>query len=64
MKKSQAELQVKTSKDITELKKETDHLIVEKEHLFDNRVELEVAVADSSQYVLESTADLDVVARA
>ena len=34
--KSQEELRFKTVEDIIELKKETNHLIVEKAHLFDS----------------------------
>ena len=36
LKKSQQELKTKTIEEITELKKETDRLIIEKTHLFNS----------------------------
>ena len=64
LKKVQEELKTKTAEEITDLKKETDHIIVEKAHLSNSQVQVEVVVVDSCQYVLESTTKLDVVDRA
>ena len=60
---SQEELKAMSAEDITELKKEQDHLVVEKAHLFDKWVKLEETVADACQYVLESTMKMDVLTR-
>ena len=46
-----------------ELKKEQDRLVIEKEHLWDSRIKLEMIVVDSCQYVLESTMKMDVLTR-
>ena len=61
LKKAQEELKMKVAKEITELKKETDCLIIEKAELFASHKEMEEAVTDSCQHILESTIELDVV---
>ena len=61
MKKLQEELKTNTAEEITELKKETDHLIVEKDHLFDIRVQVEAAVVDTCKHVDENVVELYVV---
>ena len=63
LQKAQEELKMKTTEEITELKKEIDHLVVEKAHLFDSWVKLEATVVDSCKHVLESTTKPDAVAR-
>ena len=55
---------MKTTKEITELKKETNRLVVEKVHLFSCRGKMEEAITDSCQYIHESIAELDAVAKA
>ena len=64
LKKEQEERRVKSVTEITKLKKEKDRLVVEKAHLFASRVQLKVSVTNACQYVLESTTELVVVARA
>ena len=63
LKKAQEELKTKTIEEITELKKETNRLIVEKAHLFDSWVQVEVVVADACKHVNENTTKLDAVMR-
>ena len=64
LKKAHEDLKTKTVEEITQLEKETNRLIVKKEHLFDSRVGLEGAIVDANQYILESTTELDTVSRA
>ena len=64
LKQAQEELKEKSAEEITKLKKEQDLLVVEKAHLFDSQVKLKEEVADSYQHVLESTGEMDVMARA
>ena len=54
----------KSTKEIEEFKKEQDRLVVEKVHLWDNRVRLEEVVSDACQHVFESTEELDVLGKA
>ena len=64
MKKSQEEFRVKSTKEITELKKEQYRLVIEKAHLWDSRVKLEEEVTESYHHVLESTTEMDAVEKA
>ena len=47
MKKEQERIIVENAKEIEELKKEKDQLVVEKVHLWDNKVWLEEVVFDA-----------------
>ena len=46
------------------MKKETDHLIVKKAHIFYSRVPLEEEIVDSCKKTSENKTKLDVVAKA
>ena len=63
LKKAQAELKTKNVETITELKKEIDHLILEKAHLFDSRLQVEVVVVDACKNIGKNTAELDAVVK-
>ena len=54
---------MKTIEEITELKKETDWIVIEKGHLFSNWVEVQDAIADACQHICESTVKLDVIVK-
>ena len=64
LKKAQEELKTKTAEEITELKKETDRLVIEKDQLVSSREQVEGAITDSFQYIHENLTDLDAVAKA
>ena len=49
MKKAQEDLRAKIAKDIEELKKEQDRLVVKKEQLWDHRVQLENVISEVCQ---------------
>ena len=61
--KAQEEMKMKTSVEITEMKKKTDRLVIEKAQIFSNQGQVEEAVTNSCQYIHEITIELDVVAK-
>ena len=52
---------MKVEEEITELKKETGRLVIEKVHLFVSRGQVEEAITDACRYIHESTMELDAV---
>ena len=52
-----------TAEDITEMTKEIDHLVVEKSHLFDSRVQVEATIMEACKHVSENTMKLNVVTK-
>ena len=59
----QDELKRKYSQDITTLKQEIDHLVIEKVQLFSRIHEFEEAIAKAYQHIHEITADLDFITK-
>ena len=55
---------MKAAEEITELKKETDHLVIEKVQLFTIQGQVEEAIMNSFQYIHERMMELDAVAKA
>ena len=58
------DLKKNTAVEITELKKETDRLVIEKLKLFTSQGQAEKAITNSCQYIHEITTDLDAVGKA
>ena len=50
--------------EITELKKETDCLVIEKVQLFTSQGQVEEAITNAFQHIHESTMELDAVTKA
>ena len=63
MKKEQEELMAKSTKEIEELNKEHDQLLVEKEQLWDNIVQLENVISQVYERVPEVATDEDTEAK-
>ena len=54
----------KSTKEIEELQKEQDHLLVKKAHIQDCRVRLEEEVSDACHHILKSIAEPNAMAKA
>ena len=63
LKKAREELKTKTTEEIIELKKETDHLVIEKEQLFSSHGKVEEAVIEAYQCIPKSIMELDAIAK-